>query len=84
MSTIGNPALVLNADFRPLSYYPLSLYSWQDAIKSVFLRRVSIIETYDQEVHSPNLSIKLPSVIALKDYVMPKRQPAFQAILHRE
>ncbi|HEV7286341.1 MAG TPA: HNH endonuclease, partial [Kaistia sp.] len=23
------PALVLNADFRPLSYFPLSLWSWQ-------------------------------------------------------
>jgi len=77
MTTIGNPALVLNADFRPLSYYPLSLYSWQDAIKSVFLERVSIIETYEQEVRSPTISIKLPSVIALKDYVMPKRKPAF-------
>ena len=32
----GWPALVLNADFRPLSYYPLSLWSWQDAIKAVF------------------------------------------------
>ena len=31
------PALVLNADYRPLSYYPLSLWSWQDSIKSVFL-----------------------------------------------
>ena len=30
------PALVLNADYRPLSYYPLSLWSWQDAVKSVF------------------------------------------------
>jgi 5-methylcytosine-specific restriction endonuclease McrA len=24
------PALVLNADFRPLNYFPLSLWSWQD------------------------------------------------------
>src|SRR5690606_37789394 len=24
----GMPALVLNADYRPLSYYPLSLWSW--------------------------------------------------------
>ena len=32
------PALVLNADYRPLSYYPLS-QSWQDSIKSVFLDR---------------------------------------------
>ena len=77
MSALGNPALVLNADFRPLSYYPLSLCSWQDTIKSVFLKRVSIIESYDQEVHSPTITLKLPSVIALKDYVMLKRQPAF-------
>ena len=70
MSALGNPALVLNADFRPLSYYPLSLCSWQDAIKSVFLKRVSIIESYDQEVHSPTITLKLPSVIALKNYVM--------------
>ena len=34
------PALVLNADYRPLSYFPLSLWSWQDAIKAVFLERV--------------------------------------------
>ena len=46
MSTAENPALVLNADFRPLSYYPLSLCSWQDAIKAVFLERVSVIENY--------------------------------------
>ena len=37
------PALVLNADYRPLSYYPLSLWCWQDSIKSVFLNRVSIV-----------------------------------------
>ncbi len=37
------PALVLNADYRPLSYYPLSLWSWQDTVKSVFLDRVIIV-----------------------------------------
>jgi hypothetical protein len=26
------PALVLNADYTPLSYYPLSLWPWQTAI----------------------------------------------------
>ena len=77
MTTFGNPALVLNADFQPLSYYPLSLWGWQDAIKAVFLERVSIVENYNKEVHSPSLTIKLPSVIALKDYVSPRRSPAF-------
>ena len=71
------PALVLNADFRPLSYYPLSLWSWQEAVKSVFLDRVNIIQTYDQKVHSPSLDMNLPSVVALKTYVSPARYPAF-------
>ncbi|MEJ6713863.1 MAG: HNH endonuclease, partial [Rhodobacterales bacterium] len=35
-----NPALVLNADYRPLSYLPVSLWSWQDAIKAAYLDRV--------------------------------------------
>ena len=63
------PALVLNADFRPLSYFPLSLWSWQDAVKAVFLDRVNIISEYDRVVHSPNLKMRLPSVIALKEYI---------------
>ena len=42
------PALVLNADYRPLSYYPLSLWSWQDSIKSVFLDRVVIVSHYER------------------------------------
>ena len=37
------PTLVLNADFRPLSYFPLSLWSWQDSVKAVFLNRVLVL-----------------------------------------
>jgi len=71
------PALVLNADFRPLSYFPLSLWSWQDAIKAVFLDRVSVISEYDRRIRSPSFEMKLPSVIALKEYVPTVRRPAF-------
>ena len=71
------PALVLNADFRPLSYYPLSLWSWQDAIKAVFLDRVNIVSHYDRVVRSPSFEMQLPSVVSLKTYIKPSRQPAF-------
>jgi 5-methylcytosine-specific restriction endonuclease McrA len=71
------PALVLNADYRPLSYFPLSLWSWQDAVKAAFLGRVNILSEYDRIIHSPSFEMKLPSVIALKDYVTPSRYPAF-------
>ncbi len=42
------PALVLNADFRPLSYFPLSLWPWQEAVKAVFLDRVNILSEYER------------------------------------
>jgi 5-methylcytosine-specific restriction endonuclease McrA len=71
------PALVLNADFRPLNYFPLSLWSWQDAIKAVCLERVTIISEYEQSISSPTTVINLPSVIALKEYVPQNRNPAF-------
>ena len=77
MNSIANPTLVLNADFRPLSYFPLSLCSWQDAIKSVCLNRVTVIECYSKKIHSPSKTFNLPSVIALKNYIIFKRKPAF-------
>ena len=70
-------ALVLNADFRPLNYFPLSLWSWQDTVKSVFLNRVNVVSEYDRTVHSPSWAITLPSVIALREYVHLARRPAF-------
>jgi 5-methylcytosine-specific restriction endonuclease McrA len=69
--------LVLNADFRPLSYFPLSVWAWQDAVKAVFLDRVNIIAEYDQAIHSPSFEMQLPSVISLKEYVRMDRRPAF-------
>ncbi len=79
MFTAGErfPALVLNADFRPLSYFPLSLWPWQDAIKAVFPSRVNVVSEYDRVVHSPSLEMGLPSVISLKEYVPVSRRPAF-------
>ncbi len=78
LSSIDNcPALVLNADFRPLSYFPLSLWSWQDAVKAVFLNRVNIVSEYDQVVRSPRMEMRLPSVISLKEYIPAARRPAF-------
>jgi 5-methylcytosine-specific restriction endonuclease McrA len=71
------PALVLNADYRPLSYYPLSLWSWQDSLKAVFLDRVNIVSEYDTVVRSPTTEFRLPSVVSLKTYVKPSRNPAF-------
>jgi 5-methylcytosine-specific restriction endonuclease McrA len=73
----GWPALVLNADYRPLSYYPLSLWPWQETVKAVFLDRVEVVSNYDKLIHSPSFSMPLPSVVSLKQYVTQDRPPAF-------
>lgn len=71
------PALVLNADFRPLSYYPLSLWPWQEAIKAVCLDRVTILAEYDEVVRSQRQSIRIPSVVVLKEFIKPQKRVAF-------
>ena len=54
MTMIAHPALVLNADFRPMSYFPLSLLSWQDAVHAVFSERVAVVAEYDTWARSPS------------------------------
>ena len=73
----SHPALVLNADYRPLSYYPLSLWPWQEAVKAAWLDRVDIVAEYDEVVRSPSTEIRIPSVVVLKDYVKPQKRVAF-------
>tara|TARA_R110002073_G_scaffold18736_4_gene68998 strand:- start:3395 stop:3979 length:585 start_codon:yes stop_codon:yes gene_type:complete len=73
----GWPCLVLNADFQPLSYLPLSTWPWQEAVKNVFLERVAIVSNYREVVHSPTFEMHVPSVVALRDYVALDRTPAF-------
>ncbi|KAF0106029.1 MAG: HNH endonuclease [Hyphomonadaceae bacterium] len=75
--TRHKPALVLNADYRPLSYLPLSLWSWQDVVKAVYQDKVEVVAHYDDVVHSPNFEMQLPSVVSLKQFVHHERNLAF-------
>lgn len=72
----AHPALVLNADFRPLTYLPLSISDWKESICAVLCDRVTVIREHNVEVHSPSLTMRLPSVIALREYVDRKRKPS--------
>jgi len=61
--------LVLNADMQPLSWAPLSLWSWQDAFVAVMQERGIQIKTYDDVlVHSATRYFEVPAVVALKNY----------------
>jgi 5-methylcytosine-specific restriction endonuclease McrA len=70
--------LVLNSDLSPVNQFPLSTIKWQEAIKAVFLDTVSIIAEYeDWEVHSPSLTMRVPSIIMTKQYLHFQRNIAF-------
>jgi len=61
--------LLLNADYKPISVLPLSVITWQHAIKLMFLGRIHILETYpDWLIHSEKLTLNVPSVCVTKDY----------------
>lgn len=71
------PALVLNADYRPLNLYPLSLLNWEDTIKVVVKGHVRVVDHYDRVVRSPSVEMRLPSVIAMLKYEKVKDRAAF-------
>lgn len=56
--------LVLNA-----SYEFLGFCDWQSAICSVVTGKVIVEEEYDDVVHSPSTSMRIPAVIRLRHYV---------------
>jgi len=78
------PALVLNADYSPLSHVPLSLWSWQDSVRAILRDAVVVISEYDGvSVRSPSVEIALPSVIVLKQYVPQNRRGRASPIFTR-
>ena len=71
------PAHVLNAGLGALSYFPLSLWSWQDTVKPVFLDRVNVASEYDRVARARSWEVRVPSIIFLKACVSMGRRPAF-------
>lgn len=48
------------------NYEPLGTISWEKAINLIFTNKVLTVGEYEQEIRSPTLSMKLPSVIVYK------------------
>lgn len=61
---MASHALILNASFEPLH-----VVSWQRAIQLLFQGKVEVIEESENEVHTVRLTIKIPSVLRLLNYV---------------
>jgi hypothetical protein len=54
---------------QPVSWAPLSIWSWQDALVALLKGRVYPVANYDDVfVRSANKSFEVPSVVALKAY----------------
>jgi 5-methylcytosine-specific restriction endonuclease McrA len=62
-------ALVLNASFEPLQ-----IVSWQKAMQLLFQGKVEVIEESTQEVRTVSLTLKVPSVLRLLQYIPTKRK----------
>ena len=61
--------LMLNADGAPVSWLPLSIISWEEAVKYMVLEKATVLDWYDDWiVHSQRWETRVPSVMILKDY----------------
>lgn len=78
-----HPVLFLNADFAPMSVFPLSTLTWQDAVRDIFKEKVYAVAEYDTRIPTanPKYSIPFPSVVVSKNYV---RKAAQHAPFNRE
>lgn len=79
--------LILNADYRPLSTWPLSLVSSQEAVSTVWRDRADVVEVWpDAFYHSPSVTLAVPKVIALRTFVHISAEPKFcrRSILLRD
>lgn len=47
------------------SYAPVKVIHWQRALTLLFLNKVEIVESYDDEIKSPTVIIKIPAVVRL-------------------
>lgn len=67
--TAAYQALALNADFQPVTAFPLSIWSFEKTLRKVITDKVMILETHDVVLRSPKFEYRPPSVVVLKNYV---------------
>jgi len=63
-SLLNRAVLVLNAN-----YAPMMVCTAKRAICMGYLDKIDILVNYNERIHSPSMSLELPSVIKIKDYV---------------
>lgn len=48
------------------SYVPHKVVSWERAVTMFFSNKVDIVESYDEELRSPSLTMQMPAVVRLR------------------
>lgn len=78
--------LVLNADYRPLATWPLSLIPARDGVAAALNDSVSVLEEWDAVLRSPSIEVRVPKVVALRQYAPVDALPKFcrRSILLRD
>lgn len=79
--------LVLNADGRPLSTWPLNLISAQDAVTATWLDKAVVVEEWPGAYfRSPSTTIAVPKTMMLRSYASIGSAPKFcrRSILLRD
>ena len=61
---LNRAVLVLNAN-----YTPMSICTAQRAICMYVLEKIEVLVIYREQVHSPSITMDLPSVVKIHDYV---------------
>lgn len=70
--------LILNADAQPVSYLPLSVVQWKEAIKYMYHDKCDVLEWYDDWlVRSPSWETRVPAVIMMREYIKQKTEVRF-------
>src|SRR6266566_3684705 len=70
--------LVLNADGRPLATWPLHVVSAQEAMGTIWRDKAIVVETWeDAFFRSPSVSVPVPKVIMLRQFVPVYGAPKF-------
>ena len=64
VSILNRSVLVLNTN-----YAPMDICTAKRAICLYYNEKVDILESYKEDVHSPSITLSLPSIVRLKEYV---------------
>lgn len=80
MTGLNYPALVLNADYTPITVHPLSVWGFERTLRNYLKDRVTALEYYDATLRSPTTEYRPPSVVALKQYVKRPQKVVFNRL----